>query len=140
MLATIFFMICELFTVYYSQIPEHTHHFTYLFAGLHGHAELVPSMWTFAIMAVVATIMLLIPSVRNNDKLLPIACVLVFFSLWIEKGVSLVVGGFIPSPMETITPYIPTCPEVMITIAIWAIGLLMITLLYKIAISLKKSL
>jgi molybdopterin-containing oxidoreductase family membrane subunit len=61
----------------------------------------------------------------------------VFLSLWIEKGLGLVVTGFVPSPLERITKYIPTGPEVAITIGIWALGLLMITMFYKIFVSVR---
>ena len=62
----------------------------------------------------------------------------VFVSLWIEKGLGLVVTGFIPSPLEKITEYSPTGPEVMITLGVWAMGLLILTVLYKIAVSVKE--
>ncbi len=137
MLATLFFMACELFTVYYSQIPEHMHHFAYLFTGVHGHSNLVPWMWAAAIMAILATILLVIPQTRNDEVILPISCVLVFVSLWIEKGISLVVGGFIPNPLDKITEYAPTVPEIMITIGIWALGALILSILYVVAVKVK---
>ena len=65
------------------------------------------------------------------------ACCGVFLSLWIEKGLGLVVTGFVPSPLETITDYTPTGPEVAITVGIWALGLLMITLFYKIFVAVR---
>ncbi len=137
MLATLFFMGCELFTVYYSQIPEHMHHFAYLFVGLHGKASLVPVMWVSATLAIVATVLLVIPTTRNNTTLLPILCAMVFASLWIEKGISLTVGGFIPNPLESITEYAPTFPEFFITLGVWGIGALILTLLYKVAVSVR---
>ena len=66
--------------------------------------------------------------------LLPIACVAVFFSLWLDKGLGLIVGGFTPSPLDSITTYTPTLPEWSIVLGIWAIGALMITVFYKIAL------
>ncbi len=137
MVATLFFMICELFTVFYSQIPEHMHHFTYLFAGLHGHSVLVPWMWVCAFLAITSTILLVIPQTRNSETLLPWICLMAFLSLWIEKGMSLTVGGFIPSPLEQITEYVPTLPEVAITLGIWSLGALILTVLYKVAVSVR---
>ena len=138
MIISIFFILMELFTTFYSQIPEHMHHFQYLFVGLHGHTKLVPWMWTFVILAVGATFLLINPSTRKNEKTLALACVAVFSSLWIEKGLGLVVTGFIPSPLEAITEYTPTTPEVLITLGIWAIGFSILTVLYKIAVSIKE--
>jgi molybdopterin-containing oxidoreductase family membrane subunit len=137
MVATLFFMVCELFTVFYSQIPEHMHHFTYLFAGLHGHSVLVPWMWVCAFLAITSTILLVIPQTRNSETLLPWICLMAFLSLWIEKGMSLTVGGFIPSPLEQITEYVPTLPEVAITLGIWSLGALILTVLYKVAVSVR---
>jgi len=133
--ASIFFVLMELFTAFYSQIPEHAGHFQYLFAGLDGHHNLVPWMWTSAVLAFAALGMLIIPSIRRKEGWLAMACVFVFVSLWIEKGLGLVVTGFIPSPLETITEYVPTGTEIAITLGIWAVGFLILTILYKIFIA-----
>ena len=138
MIVSIFFVVLELFTAFYSQIPWHTQAFVYQFVGLHGQGNLVPWTWAFAIMAVIATLMLLVPGIRHNEKTLAVACALVFISLWIEKGVTLVITGFIPNPFETITQYVPTAPELAITVGVWATGFLVLTILYKVAISVKE--
>ena len=138
MIISIFFVVLELFTAFYSQIPGHMQGFVYDFVGLHGKSNLVPWTWAFAIMAVVATLMLLVPAIRHNEKTLAVACVLVFISLWIEKGVTLVITGFIPNPFESITQYVPTVPEMAITLGVWATGFLVLTILYKVAVSVKE--
>lgn len=133
--ASIFFVLVELFTAFYSQIPEQARHFLYLFTGLEGHTKLVPWMWTSAVLAFAALGMLIIPSIRRNDGWLAVACVFVFVSLWIEKGLGLVVTGFIPSPLEAITEYVPTGTEIAITLGVWAIGFMILTILYRIFIT-----
>ena len=138
MVISIFFVLLELFTAFYSQIPGHTHTFVYLFKGLEGHGNLVLWTWAFAVMAVVSTLMLLVPSLRHNETTLAIACVMAYLSLWIEKGITLVISGFIPNPFDTITQYVPTPPELGITIGVWATGFLILVVLYKIAISVKE--
>jgi Ni/Fe-hydrogenase subunit HybB-like protein len=138
MVVNVFFIICEVFVTFYSQIPEHLHHFSYLYAGLHGHGALVPLTWTSTILAVISLILLVPPQFRNNPKILPLACIAVFFSIWIEKGVSLIVVGFIPSPLDRVFEYVPTPPELMIVAGVWALGFLILTLLYKIAITVKE--
>jgi Ni/Fe-hydrogenase subunit HybB-like protein len=137
---SIFFVLVELFTAFYSQIPEHTRHFQYLFAGLEGHHNLVPWMWTSAVLAFAALGMLIIPRIRGQEGWLTTACIFVFVSLWIEKGLGLVVTGFIPSPLEAITEYTPTGIEIAITLGVWAIGFLILTLLYKIFVSVRSDL
>jgi molybdopterin-containing oxidoreductase family membrane subunit len=138
MLINVFFLGLEFFTAFYSQIPGHMHSFVYLYTGLHGHSQLVPVMWLSSILAAVAVVMLVFPQIRKNESLLAIACVATFFSLWIDKGFGLVVGGFVPNPFEKITEYWPTFPETVITLAVWAIGFLVLTILYKIAVSVKE--
>ncbi len=138
MVISVFFVLMEVFTVFYSQIPEHKKHFEYLFFGLHGKGALVPWMWTSVILAGISLLLLLNPATRKNDTFLALACVAVFISLWIEKGLGLVITGFIPSPLEAVTQYFPTGPEVMITLGIWAMGFLILTVLYKIALSVKE--
>jgi molybdopterin-containing oxidoreductase family membrane subunit len=135
--ASIFFVLMELFTAFYSQIPEHGHHFQYLFTGLDGHHNLVVWMWTSTVMAFAALGILIIPRIRRNDGWLTVACLAVFVSLWIEKGLGLVITGFIPSPLETITEYVPTGAEIAITLGVWAIGFLILTILYKIFVSVR---
>jgi Ni/Fe-hydrogenase subunit HybB-like protein len=140
MIISVFFILCELFTVYYSQIPEHMNHFTYLFTGLHGHSNLMPWMWIAVVLGLLAVALLVNPKTRNSETILPIACVCVFFSLWIEKGITLVLTGFIPSPLETLTQYSPTLPEMSITLGVWALGFLILTILYKVALTVKEEL
>lgn len=138
LILNVFFFVCELFTVFYSQIPGHMHHFHYLFFGHEGHAnQLVPLMW-LAFACMTAAIILLVPPVtRKNEGILTVACVLVLIGTWIDKGFGLVVGGFVPNPLERITDYWPTTPEVLITLGVWATGFLVISLLYKVATSVK---
>jgi Ni/Fe-hydrogenase subunit HybB-like protein len=134
---SIFFVLMEVFTVFYSGLPEHEAPFVYLFAGLHGHQNLVPWMWTSALLAFAALGMLIIPTIRRKEGWLAVACVAVFVSLWIEKGLGLVVTGFIPSPLETITEYNPTGTEIAITLGVWAVGFIILTLFYKIFVSVR---
>ena len=138
MFANVFFLGLEFFTAFYSNIPGHTHAFHYLYAGLDGHNELVPLMWTSSILAVISLVMLIFPSVRKNEGTLAFACVMLFISLWIDKGFGLVIGGFVPNMFEEVHPYWPTMPETWITIGVWAIGLLILTFLYKIAVSVRE--
>jgi molybdopterin-containing oxidoreductase family membrane subunit len=130
--AHVFFVMLEVFTAFYSQVPEHVAHFTYLYAGLDGHWALVPWMWTSAGLAVVSLVVLIVPSTRNREITLAAACAAVFVSLWIDKGLGLVVGGFVPSPLGAVADYVPTWREITITAGIWALGALMVTGFFKI--------
>jgi len=138
MIISIFFVGLEFFTAFYSNIPGHMHSLQYLFFGLHGHGNLVPFMWTFLILAVVALVLLINPNTRNNEQTLTIACIATFVSLWLEKGLGLVVAGFVPNPFDVIREYAPSLPEMFIALAVWATGFFVLTILYKVATSVKE--
>lgn len=138
MFANVFLLGLEFFTAFYSNIPGHMHPFKYLYVGLEGHGKLVPLMWTSSIFAVISLSLLVFPTLRKNENILAFACVSLFVSLWIDKGFGLVVGGFVPNMFETVTEYWPTLPESIITIGVWAIGFLVLTVLYKVAISVRE--
>jgi molybdopterin-containing oxidoreductase family membrane subunit len=140
MLVSIFFVVLEFFTAFYSQIPGHMHSLQYLFVGLEGHGKLVPFMWMFVILAILAAVLLVNPKTRTKEKTLKIACIAVFFSMWLEKGLGLVVAGFIPNPFEQVREYAPSLPELMIALGVWATGFFVLTILYKIATSVKEEL
>ncbi len=103
----IFFLLLEVFTAFYSGIPGHTHTFIYLFAGLDGFNKLTPWMWFSALFAVIALILLIVPATRRKEDTLAVACVAVILSTWIDKGLGLVIGGFIPNPFERVVEYWP---------------------------------
>jgi Ni/Fe-hydrogenase subunit HybB-like protein len=138
MITNVFFLGLEFFTAFYSKIPGHMEPFEYLYTGIGGQHKLVPVMWTSTILAIVALFLLIFPQFRKKENVLAVACVSTFLSLWIEKGFGLIVGGFVPNPFERITEYWPTLPEALITLAVWATGFLVLTILYKIAVSIKE--
>jgi Ni/Fe-hydrogenase subunit HybB-like protein len=139
MFANVFLLGMEFFTAFYSNIPGHMHPFHYLYAGVDGHNKLVPLMWVSSIFALTSLALLVFPGIRKNEKILAFACSILFISLWIDKGFGLVIGGFVPNMFEGITEYWPTLPESIITAGIWAIGMLVLTVLYKVAISVRET-
>ena len=90
------------------------------------------------IFAAVSLVMLWVPAIRRNEGTLVLACVMLFISLWIDKGFGLIIGGFVPNPFEEVHTYWPTMPEAMITLGVWAIGFLVLSMLYKIAITVRE--
>ena len=127
----------EFFTAFYSAIPEHVEHFKYLYVGLEGHGELVPWMWLSAALVLLAAFVLINPRLRGRQGPLTFACVAVVVSIWIEKGLGMIVTGFVPSPLGHVTSYTPTLPEVLITLGIYGVGALLITIFYKVTLSLR---
>jgi len=140
MLANVFFLLMEIFTSFYSGIHEHTLHFQFLYVGLEGNTKLVPLMWTSTVLAVLSLIILLTPSMRKNEKTLVVGAAAVFLSIWLDKGLGMIVAGFTPSPLGKVVTYWPTLPELSISLGIFAIGMLVITGLYKVALSVRRQL
>ncbi len=136
----VFFVAVELFTALYSDIPEHVEHFQYLFFGLDGKAELVPWIWTSQILAVASLAVLLFPKMRRRDRVLMVVCSAVVVSIWIEKGLGMVVTGFIPSPLGNVTEYGPTLNELAISLGVYGLGGLILLVLYKIGVTIREEL
>ena len=123
----------ELFYKFYSP----THHginARYLFFGIGEHRALVPWIWTAIALNVVATVALMIHPVRRNARWLVTACAVLFVGVWVEKGLGLVVPGFIPSPLGEIVEYTPSLVELAVTAGIWALGLATLTILVRVAL------
>ena len=134
----VFFFLCEVFVAFYSNIPGHTTHIQYLFAGVHGHGALVPWMWASMILMTAGIVLTVTPATRRNESALMIACIVIIMGTWIDKGLGMISGGFVPNPMHEVNEYAPTMPEIGITIGVYAIGALVLTVLYKMAVGVKE--
>jgi molybdopterin-containing oxidoreductase family membrane subunit len=134
LIANIFLLLMELFTALYSGIDEHIEHFRVLYTS---EATLVPFMWASAAMALIALPLLLLPRTRTSTPLLATACALTFVSIWIEKGAGMMLGGLMPSTTHHFTDYVPSLVEIVMGIGLYALGALILTVLYKVAISVK---
>jgi len=133
MFLNLFLLGSELFKEYYSH-SIHIAPLKYLFEGLHGHNQLVPWIWAAMTMNVIAFFIFLIPQTRKRLSTLNLGCILVIIGVWIEKGPGFVIPGFVPDPLGEIIEYIPNLVELMVSFGIWATGLLIFTLLMKVAI------
>lgn len=80
----------------------------------------------------------IVPPTRKNETLLPLACTGVFIACWLDKGLGLVIGGFVPNPMEEVIEYWPTLPEALITFGVYGVGFLVLTILYKVGTAVKE--
>lgn len=104
--------------------------------ALFGHGEahaLVPWVWSALGMNVVAVLLLLSP--KRSSFTLTLACVLTFAGIWIEKGMGLIIPGFIPSTLHEIVEYVPTQTEWKITAGIWALGLMVLSVGVKVVLA-----
>ena len=139
MCLNVFFYCLELFTAFYSGIPGHSEPLVFLFAGHEGHVTWVTYwMWAAVVLAFAALAMLIPPCLRDNMKLLPYALGMLVLASWIDKGLGLLIGGFTPNMFEAFTPYAPTWSEIVVALGVYAIGALVLSLLWKIALDVKK--
>ena len=86
----------------------------------------------------IGIILTVAPTTRKNEGVLAVACVVIFLGTWIDKGLGMIAGGFTPSPLHEVNEYIPSVPEILIALGVWAMGFLVLTALFKIAIGVKK--
>lgn len=129
----LFLVGAEIFTDFYFR-TEHVAAATYLYLGLDGANKLVPWIWTAILLDASAAVILTVHPLRTRRGFLSIACVLAIVGVWIEKGMGLVVPGFVPTPLGEVFEYSPHWGEVFISLGIWALGMLVFTVLAKIAI------
>ena len=132
MIINMFFLGNEDFKEFYTD-SLHVASAKYLFVGLHGHNALVPWIWSAIILNSIALVILLMP-MSKSLKYLNIACVMLIVGIWIEKGMGLIIPGFIPSPLGEIIEYTPTLNETLVCLGIWSFGLLVYTILVKAAV------
>jgi Ni/Fe-hydrogenase subunit HybB-like protein len=128
----LFMLAAEVFTQFYTG-GAHVTSAQYLYFGLHGKHALVPWIWTAIFLNVTAAVMLLTPKAKTNMALLNTACVMTFVGVWIEKGMGLIIPGFIPSTLHELVEYVPSLLEWKVMVGIWAAGILIYTLLLKAA-------
>jgi molybdopterin-containing oxidoreductase family membrane subunit len=95
-------------------------------------------MWTAITLATTAIVLLLLPATRKNATILAPACATVIVSVWIDKGLGLIVPGFIPNPLGEVFEYMPTINEALIVLGVWAVGGLILTLLYKVVLGVRQ--
>lgn len=132
-LVNLLMVASELFTEFYTD-SAHVSNIEYLYFGLHGYNALVPWIWTSIALTLIAAALFLHPKTLQHFGLLNLACVLAFVGLWIEKGMGLIVPGFIPSTLHEVVEYVPSLIEWKITAGVWAFGLMVYTIALKIAI------
>lgn len=132
-LVNLFMVGSELFTEFYTG-GHHAAAATYLYFGLEGHHELVPWIWAAILLNLSAALLLQLTPAHKLWRI-DLACVLTLAGVWIEKGMGLIVPGFIPSTLHEVVPYLPTTVEWKVTVGVWAVGLMIFTLGLKLAVA-----
>jgi molybdopterin-containing oxidoreductase family membrane subunit len=127
----------EIFKEFYTP-TEHSISAFYLFFGVGEYNALVPWIWTSITLNVIATVTLTIHKFRSNPKFLYPSCVILFIAIWIDKGMGLVIPGFIPSPLGEFVEYQPTAVEIGVSLGIWAFGLFVLSALVRLGFAIEQ--
>ncbi|TAL72508.1 MAG: menaquinol oxidoreductase, partial [Bacteroidetes bacterium] len=130
----LFFTIAELFKEFYSG-TEHILYWKYLLFGIGDHKEIVPYSWSSIIMGCIAFVLFLFPKTRRNFLTLNIGALLIYGSVYVEKGIALIIPAFTPDVLGQMYIYTPSMTEIRTAVMIFSIGFLLFTFVTKIAIA-----
>jgi len=137
MCVNVFFFFLEVFTAFYSNMPGHMDPIVFLFSGFEGHTYMTPFMWTASFLAIGSLVLLIPYKWRYNTDILVPALIMLVIGTWLDKGMGLISAGFTPNPFERVTEYLPTGPEMMIALMVYALGAFVLTILWKIALEVR---
>lgn len=131
----LFLFGAEVFKEYYSN-TQHLVHYQYLFAGLHGKASpIAPYAWMSLAFAVISFLLFLIPKTRRMPWTMNIGCVLIYASVYIEKGIALIIPGFTPDQLGQVYEYVPSMTELRVAAGVFGVGFLLFTLMVKVSVA-----
>lgn len=133
----LFLFGCEVFTEFYTG-TEHSDAARYLFFGLHGHGMISPYIWCALLFNTAATAIFVIPRLYRSQPLLLTACILCVVGVWIEKGMGLVIPGFVPSPLGDLVEYRPSWIEFWLCAGIWAFGVFLFSAVARVAVAIQQ--
>ena len=133
-LLNLFLVLAEVFTVFYSG-GSHAAGALYLYMGLDGHTALVPWIWSAIALNVVSAALFVFSSVGRHLWRINLACACALVGVWIEKGMGLIVPGFVPSTLHEVIEYTPNLVEWKITLGLWALGLMLYTVGAKLSVA-----
>ncbi len=134
MFVYLFFTIAELFKEFYSD-THHILYWKYMLFGIGENKEIVPYSWSSIAMGLTAFVLFLVPKTRKNFVTLNIGAVLIYASVYVEKGIALIIPGFTPDVLGQIYVYTPSITEIQVAAMIFSLGSLLFTFLVKIAIA-----
>ncbi len=133
MFVNLFLFGAEIFRDYYSSTREIIH-YQYLFGGgPYGHSPVAGYAWFSLLASIISFLIFLIPKTRKNLITLNIGAVLIYFGVYIEKGVALVIPGFTPSTLGQIYKYAPSSTELRVSMGVFGLGALIFTLMVNVA-------
>ncbi len=133
----LFLFGAEIFKEFYTD-SAHVASMEYLLFGLHGHGLLSPYMWCAIMFSVTATVVFVVRGLRSKPRLVLVACVFCVVGIWIEKGMGLIIPGFIPTPLGDLVEYTPSWVEFFVSLGIWALGAFIFSATTKVALAIQR--
>ena len=133
MFLNLFFHGSEIFKEFYSD-TEHLLYTRYWFLGLGEDRTLFPFAWTAVVLNATAFFLFVIPATRRNWVTLNIGCLAIYFGVYIEKGIGLIIPGLTPDALGEIYRYLFTANEFRVAAGVFAIGFLVFTFMLKVAV------
>jgi molybdopterin-containing oxidoreductase family membrane subunit len=133
MVFNLFLTFSEVFVELYPG-TTHSASMRYLLVGLHGHHKLVPYIWSGIALDVFAAVVFVAPRLHSRPRVLLAACAAAVVGVWIEKGMGLVIPGFVPSSLGEVVEYSPSFAEFCTSAGVWALGAFVLTLLLKVGV------
>lgn len=134
MAVNLFLFGAEAFKELYSN-THHVVHYEYLFGLLHGHhSPIAKYTWVSLIFAIVSFFIFIIPTMRKNIVMMNVGCVLIYFSVYIEKGIALIIPGYTPDVLGQVYYYEPSLTELRVALGAFGLGFLIFTFMVKVAI------
>lgn len=132
----LFLLGAELFKEFYSH-THHLVHFEYLFGLGHGASSTIAVYgWLSILLAIAAFFLFLVPATRKNPVTMNLGCVMIYASVYIEKGIALIIPGYTPDTLGQVYSYAPSSTEVRVALGIFGVGFLVFTLMVKLSLHL----
>ena len=131
----LFLFGAEIFKEYYSN-THHLVYYQYLFRGLHGTASPIALYaWTSIAFSIISFFLFLIPKTRRMPLTMNIGAVMIYLSVYIEKGIALIIPGFTPDTLGQVYQYVPSAIELRVAAGVFGVGFLLFTLMVKVSVS-----
>lgn len=130
MIINLFMFGSEIFTELYPG-TVHASAMRYHLFGLHGHNALVPFAWTALALNAFATVVFVTRALYQRLGVLLVASCAAVTGVWIEKGMTFLMAGLVPTPLGDVVDYRPSHIELLVSLGIWAIGALLFTFMLK---------
>ena len=94
-------------------------------------------MWLSTGLAIASVILILLRRTYEKvTRLIPPA-IMIVVSIWLDKGAGMMTGGLNPSPLGGTTHYFPSLVEITMGVGLYALGGLILTVLYTIAVAVR---